>query len=70
MRSVGVLQAYRGHQIATHLVASLLTRARADGRTKAVLIAPGRLGLSNHRDFPLAELESMPEGKSGYRRGS
>ncbi|MFJ1252888.1 GNAT family N-acetyltransferase [Cupriavidus sp. CuC1] len=61
VRSVGVLQEYRGHQIATHLVGSILTRARADGCTKAVLITAGRLGLSNHCDFSLAELESMPE---------
>lgn len=61
VRSVGVLHEYRGHQIATHLVGSVLTRARSDGCTKAVLITAGRLGLRNHCDFSLAELESMPE---------
>ncbi|MCY0853956.1 GNAT family N-acetyltransferase [Cupriavidus sp. D39] len=61
VRSVGVLQEYRGHPIATQLVGSVLTRARADGCTKAVLITAGRLGLANHCEFSLAELESMPE---------
>ncbi len=61
VRSVGVLQEYRSHEIATHLIGSVLTRARADGCTKAVLITAGRLGLANHCEFSLAELESMPE---------
>ncbi|EHP44146.1 N-acetyltransferase GCN5 [Cupriavidus basilensis OR16] len=61
VRSVGVLQEYRGHQIATRLIGSILTCARADGCTKAVLITAGRLGLLNHCDFSLAELKSMPE---------
>ncbi|MCY0854175.1 GNAT family N-acetyltransferase [Cupriavidus sp. D39] len=69
VRSVGVLQEYRGHQIATHLVGSMLTRARADGCTKAVLITAGRLGLSNHCDF--RSRSSNPcRRKFGYPRPS
>ncbi|MCY0854913.1 GNAT family N-acetyltransferase [Cupriavidus sp. D39] len=61
VRSIGVLQEYRDHQIATHLIGSVLTRARADGCTKAVLIIAGQLGVRNHGDFSLSELECMPE---------
>ena len=61
VRSVGVLQEYRSHEIATHLIGSVLTRARADGRTKAVLIIAGQLDFRNHCDFSLTELECMPE---------
>ncbi|WP_043357397.1 GNAT family N-acetyltransferase [Cupriavidus basilensis] len=61
VRSVGVLKEYRGHQIATRLVDTVLTRARADGCTKAVLITAGRLGFSTHYDVSLGELEVMPE---------
>ncbi|WP_454743390.1 GNAT family N-acetyltransferase [Cupriavidus necator] len=64
VRSVGVLQEFRGHHIATSLIGSVLTRARAQCCTKAVLITAGRFGLPGHYDVPLVELESMPEALS------
>jgi amino-acid N-acetyltransferase len=64
VRSVGVLPDFRGHHIATSLIGSVLTRARAQGCTKAVLITAGRFGLPGHYDVPLVELESMPEALS------
>ncbi|WP_224010781.1 GNAT family N-acetyltransferase [Cupriavidus pinatubonensis] len=64
VRSVGVLHEFRGRHIATSLIGSVLTRARAQCCTKAVLITAGRLGLSGHYEVPLVELESMPEALS------
>jgi len=64
VRSVGVLPEFRGHHIATKLIGSVLTRARAQCCTKAVLITAGRFGLPGHYDIPLVELESMPEALS------
>lgn len=64
VRSVGVLPDFRGHHIATSLVGSVLTRARAQGCTKAVLITAGRLGFPGHYDVPLVEFESIPEALS------
>lgn len=64
VRSVGVLPEFRGRQIATSLIGSVLTRARAQCCTKAVLITAGRLGLPGHCDVPLVELEAMPEALS------
>ncbi|MGO4308176.1 GNAT family N-acetyltransferase [Cupriavidus sp. RAF12] len=61
VRSVGVLQQFRGHYIATNLVGSVLARARAQCCTKAVLITAGWFGMSGHCDVPLVELESIPE---------
>ncbi|MCY1272154.1 hypothetical protein D9M68_101500 [compost metagenome] len=64
VRSVGVLPEFRGHHIATSLIGSVLTRARAQCCTKAVLITAGRFGLPEHYDVPLVEIESMPEALS------
>jgi len=59
VRSVAVLQEYRGHQIATRLVGSVLMLALTAGCTKAVLVTAGRLGLAIHRgdagEAPLPE---------------
>lgn len=64
VRSVGVVPEFRGHHIATSLIGSVLTRARAQSCTKAVLITAGRFGLPGHYDVPLVELDSMPEALS------
>lgn len=64
VRSVGVLPEFRGRHIATSLIGSVLTHARAQCCTKAVLITAGRFGLSGHYEVPLVELESMPEALS------
>ncbi len=61
VRSVGVLQEYRDHQIATHLVGAVLTRACADGCKKAVLVTTDYLGSFARDDFSPASLDSMPE---------
>ncbi len=54
VRSVAVTPEHHGQHIATHLVGTALTRARAKGCTKAVLIAAG------DDDFSSPELE-FPE---------
>ncbi|MBP0633176.1 MULTISPECIES: GNAT family N-acetyltransferase [unclassified Cupriavidus] len=38
VHTVAVLPDYRGHRLATHLVSVLLTRARANGCTKATVL--------------------------------
>ncbi|MNT30623.1 N-acetylglutamate synthase [compost metagenome] len=38
VHTVAVLPGYRGHRLATHLVSVLLTRARANGCTKATVL--------------------------------
>ncbi|MBP0620848.1 GNAT family N-acetyltransferase [Cupriavidus consociatus] len=62
VRSVGVLQEFREHDITTKLIGSILMRARAQGCRKAVLISAGRFGLSGHHGLPL--VEAMPEALS------
>jgi amino-acid N-acetyltransferase len=64
VRSVAVLQGFRGHDIEIKLIGSVLTRARAQCCTKAVLITAGRFGLPGHCDVPLVDFESMPEALS------
>jgi len=54
VRSVAVTPEHHGQRITTHLVGTALTRARAKGCTKAVLIAVG------DDDFSPPELE-LPE---------
>ncbi|WP_080745077.1 GNAT family N-acetyltransferase [Cupriavidus necator] len=54
VRSVAVTPERHGLRITTHLVGNVLTRARAEGCTKAVLIAAG------DDDFSPPELE-LPE---------
>lgn len=54
VRSVAVTPEHHGQHITTHLVGTALTRARAEGCTKAVLIAAGG------DDFSPPELE-LPE---------
>jgi len=61
VRSVAVLQEYRGHQIATRLVGSVLMLALTAGCTKAVLVTAGRLGLAIHRGDALKGEEPLPE---------
>lgn len=61
VRSVSVLQEYRDQRIATALIGAVLTRARADGCTKAVLVTTEELDSPKHCDFSLAEPETMPE---------
>ncbi|MNT38629.1 Acetyltransferase (GNAT) family protein [compost metagenome] len=61
VRSVGVLQEYRDQRIATALIGTVLTRARADGCTKAVLVTTEGLDSPMHCDFSLAAPESMSE---------
>lgn len=51
VRPVGVQPDFRGNHIATGLISSVLTRARAQGCTKAILITAERFGLPGTTTF-------------------
>ncbi|MGH8521482.1 MAG: GNAT family N-acetyltransferase [Cupriavidus necator] len=61
VRSVAILREYHDHQIATHLVGAVLTRACAEGCTKAVLVTADECRSFAGEDAPLATVDSMPE---------
>ncbi|MFJ1254025.1 GNAT family N-acetyltransferase [Cupriavidus sp. CuC1] len=59
VRAVGVLQEYRERQIATHLVASLPMRARANGCTKAVLLTTEHPAFFARYGFSLTSVDAI-----------
>ncbi|WP_316157605.1 GNAT family N-acetyltransferase [Cupriavidus sp. BIC8F] len=61
VRSVAVLREYSDRQIAAPLVGALLSRARAEGCTKAVVVTAAEYRPLVAEDPPLATVDSMPE---------
>ncbi|SCU74573.1 N-acetyltransferase GCN5 [Cupriavidus necator] len=60
IRTVGVLPDFRERRIATHLVAALLMRARANDCTKAVLLTTEHPAFFARYGFSLTSVDELP----------
>ncbi|MBF6992640.1 MULTISPECIES: GNAT family N-acetyltransferase [Cupriavidus] len=59
VHTVAVLPGYRGHRLATHLVSVLLTRARANGCTKATVLTNENPGFFARYGFSLTPTDTV-----------
>ncbi|CAN7341267.1 Acetyltransferase (GNAT) family protein [compost metagenome] len=61
VHAAAVLDEYRGHQIATHLVRAILMRARASGCTRAAVLTAEHPAFFARFGFTLTALDDMPQ---------
>ena len=61
VQAAAVLDEYRGHQVATHLVRAVLMRARAGGCTRAAVLTSEHPAFFARFGFTLTALDEIPQ---------
>ena len=61
VQAAAVLDEYRGHHVATHLVRAILMRARASGCTRAAVLTSEHPAFFARFGFTLTALDDMPQ---------